>query len=140
MTMRNMTGAVDAWPWDREAPERLRARLVELKRTLLDSARRSFSDQPSVDPDDMPDAMDVAASEHSQFVVFSRHEREGALLQKVEAALQRIANGSFGECDRCGQDIPPARLEAVPVTTLCLDCQDEEEMALRRYAFGRRTT
>jgi DnaK suppressor protein len=136
--MRNMTGAVNAWPREREAFERLRARLVASKRTLLGSARRSLSDLPRVDPDDVPDVMDVAAIEHSQFVVLRRHEREGELLRKIEAALHRMANGSFGECDRCGQDIPSSRLEAVPVTTLCLDCQDEEEMALRR--FGRRTT
>lgn len=135
--MANMTEAVTAWPWEPEARERLRARLVEWKRALLDCARSSLSDQPSVDRDDMPDQMDVATSEHSQFVLFRKHEREGSLLRKIEAALARMANGSFGECDRCGQDIPPRRLEAVPVTILCVDCQEEEEQELRRYDAAR---
>jgi DnaK suppressor protein len=70
-----------------------------------------------------------------------RKEREGSLLRRIDAALQRMANGSFGDCHRCGQEISPDRLKAVPVTTLCLDCQKEEELGLRRYAaLARRTT
>jgi DnaK suppressor protein len=59
--------------------------------------------------------------------------RDGSLLWKIQAALRRIAYGSFGRCDRCGQDIPPHRLESLPATTLCFDCQEEEELELRRF-------
>lgn len=44
-------------------------------------------------------------------------------LSGVEAALERMDQGSYGKCQRCGQDIPAERLEAVPATTLCVDCK-----------------
>ncbi|MDQ3879095.1 MAG: TraR/DksA C4-type zinc finger protein [Actinomycetota bacterium] len=44
-------------------------------------------------------------------------------LAGVEAALARIEDGAYGKCQRCGQDIPPERLEAVPTTTLCVSCK-----------------
>jgi RNA polymerase-binding protein DksA len=43
------------------------------------------------------------------------------LLQQIDAALQRIADGTYGRCDGCGREIDEARLEAVPYTTLCID-------------------
>ncbi|OQA43286.1 MAG: General stress protein 16O [Chloroflexi bacterium ADurb.Bin325] len=49
-------------------------------------------------------------------------------LQLVEAALQRMARGTYGKCDRCGKDIDFARLKAVPEATLCLYCQRVAEL------------
>jgi DnaK suppressor protein len=125
---------MEALLWEEEVLERLRTRLLQLKRSILGSAPRIHGDQPGVDRDDLPDPIDVAASEHSQFVLSMKREREASLLRKVEAALRRMATGSYGQCDRCEQDIPPERLEALPVTTLCLDCQEEEELELRRLS------
>jgi YteA family regulatory protein len=48
-------------------------------------------------------------------------------LQKIEDALQKIADGTYGRCNICGQEIPAERLEAAPETTLCLDCRKEFE-------------
>lgn len=63
-------------------------------------------------------------------------EREVALLTRaqleldaVTAALQRIDRGEFGHCERCGNAIAAARLEALPEARLCLDCQREAERA-----------
>ena len=49
------------------------------------------------------------------------------LLTEVEYALHRIAEGSYGLCDNCGQSIEPARLEALPQATLCLNCKTLRE-------------
>jgi RNA polymerase-binding transcription factor DksA len=43
-------------------------------------------------------------------------------LSEVEAALQRVAAGTYGRCERCGQQIAPARLEAMPAARLCISC------------------
>jgi len=57
-------------------------------------------------------------------------EAQGALLAKeiasVRRALNRIANGSYGECARCGDDIAPARLSVRPEAALCIDCARKE--------------
>ena len=49
------------------------------------------------------------------------------LLDKVDAALRRIRNGSYGSCERCGKPIDKARLKALPYSVLCIDCKKLEE-------------
>ena len=77
--------------------------------------------------------MEVARLVRSQ--ILSLREREftlaaRALLRDVVTALQKIDNGSFGECERCGESIADKRLEALPFARYCIDCQrvvEEEE-------------
>jgi RNA polymerase-binding transcription factor DksA len=47
----------------------------------------------------------------------------GAMLAQIEAALAKMDAGTYGTCDRCGRAIAPARIEALPYATLCIDCQ-----------------
>lgn len=47
-------------------------------------------------------------------------------IEKVEDALERLENGQYGICDKCGQPIPKERLEAIPLTTMCVKCRQEE--------------
>lgn len=54
-------------------------------------------------------------------------ESEEALLRKIEEALQRIREGTYGHCAECGEEINAERLEALPFATLCVRCQTEEE-------------
>jgi DnaK suppressor protein len=54
-------------------------------------------------------------------------ERERRLITKITEALERIEEGTFGICERCGEDISDKRLEARPVTTLCINCKQEQE-------------
>ncbi len=74
-----------------------------------------------------PDRSDLAQS-------YDRKQRESAILDrledrltKVEGALHRLAEGTYGRCQRCGKLISPERLEAMPYATLCVDCQAELE-------------
>ncbi len=62
---------------------------------------------------------------------FTLDEREGAELDTVEAALRRIADGSYGVCVDCGTDIPVARLHATPETSRCVTCQTRNEQRHR---------
>ncbi len=59
--------------------------------------------------------------------------RERKLLKKIEEAIERIDQGVFGICDKCGLEINIKRLEARPVTTMCIECKilQEEEEKLR---------
>ena len=54
-------------------------------------------------------------------------DREKYLIQKLNAALERIANGSIDVCEECGEKISYRRLLARPMTTLCIDCKEEKE-------------
>ena len=56
-------------------------------------------------------------------------DRERKLLDKIEEALERFGNGTFGECEECGDLISFGRLRARPVTTFCIECKAEQEEA-----------
>ncbi|HNV58804.1 MAG TPA: TraR/DksA family transcriptional regulator [Rhodoferax sp.] len=58
---------------------------------------------------------------------FALGERELAELAAIDAALARLAAGTFGECTDCGKHIPPARLHASPEALRCIHCQEKEE-------------
>lgn len=60
--------------------------------------------------------------------------REQFLFNKIEHALEKIDDGSFGVCEECDEPIEKKRLEARPVTTLCITCKEEQEKAERSFA------
>ena len=73
-----------------------------------------------------------AAGAYEQDFAFITMESEEELLRKIEHALRRIKEGSFGKCGECGKDIHPDRLEALPFADLCMQCQRLDEDGLRR--------
>lgn len=74
-----------------------------------------------------PDPTDRAAYEADRNFELRIRDREYKLIKKVKKALERIEEGSFGICEKCGEDIAIARLKARPVTTLCIECKTTEE-------------
>ncbi len=101
--------------------------LTESRIQLLDNARRAMTGEVHPDPDDFPDEIDVASSESGLAFIGRLRERERVLIQKIDIALQKIANGHFGTCTACGEDIGNARLKARPVADLCIDCKSQRE-------------
>ena len=113
--------------------KRYKKLLEDSKLALLDQAKKTLTEESSFDTDDLPDEIDQASSEYTQSMVFRLRDREKFLLQKIEKALARIEDGTFGICERCEEDISPKRLEARPVTTLCIRCKEEQEKKERSY-------
>ena len=74
-----------------------------------------------------PDPTDRAAYEADRNFELRIRDREHKLIKKVKKALERIDEGTFGICEKCGDDIAVARLKARPVTTLCIECKTSEE-------------
>jgi DnaK suppressor protein len=64
--------------------------------------------------------------------------REALFLRKIDEALRRIADGSFGECEECGDDIELKRLEARPTATMCVACKEEAERREHVHIDGHR--
>ena len=60
--------------------------------------------------------------------------RDGVYLDQIEKALKRIEDGTFGLCRVCGNEIPVARLEAVPTTKICVPCKENENGQARKSA------
>lgn len=80
------------------------------------------------------DAVDIASLEISHASMQKMGKRESTLLKKIELALRKIDDGSFGICEACGEAIGVKRLEARPVAQLCIDCKTEQENMERRYS------
>ena len=73
------------------------------------------------------DPSDRASAESELTFSLRMQERQGGLVKKIEAALERIEDGTYGICEECGKAIADKRLKARPVTTLCIKCKREQE-------------
>lgn len=107
--------------------------LEESRRQLLQSARKTLEEETVLDTDDLPDEIDLASSEYAQSMVFRLRDREKFLLRKIDKALGRLEEGTFGICESCGEEISTKRLEARPVTTLCIRCKEEQEKVEKSF-------
>jgi DnaK suppressor protein len=114
----------------KEKKTRLEARLQELRQTVS----RTEQDGRSADDDATQDIADKAANSYNKEFLFHQSNNERQLLQMVENALARIRQGSFGECIHCGKEINAKRLEAVPWTRHCIECQEKLEQGLLEEA------
>ncbi|MFO7157013.1 MAG: TraR/DksA C4-type zinc finger protein [Pseudomonadota bacterium] len=113
--------------------QRFQAMLEESRQALLQSAKRTLLEESTFDTEDLPDEIDLASSEYTQSMIFRLRDREKFLLRKIERALERIREGTFGICERCEEEISIKRLEARPVTTLCIRCKEEQEKKEKSY-------
>ena len=97
------------------------------------SHRQQGGDQPA-DEDVAQDIADKAASSYNKEFLFHQSNNDRQLLMMVENALARIREGSFGECISCGKEINPKRLDAVPWTRHCIECQEKLEKGILEEA------
>lgn len=103
-----------------------RARALQGDVNELDHER---SDMLQTMREEVADAGDEAEARREEEVRSGEEERDEAEVREIASALQRLDDGSFGECVDCGVDIPFARLEAVPSAACCIDCQERREHA-----------
>ena len=102
--------------------------LEEKRKAVLDRARAMLSvENMALDTNDLPDEMDLASSEYLQSFEFRLRGREKSLLSKLDLALKKITDGTFGICEICEEPIGKKRLEARPETTLCIKCKEDQE-------------
>jgi DnaK suppressor protein len=99
--------------------------LLTQRRALLREAGISLPEQQNQIIS--PDTTDQAQAEMDRNFLLRLKEREQKLLKKIDQAVERIDNGTFGTCRACGNDIPLPRLKARPVADLCIECKTREE-------------
>jgi DnaK suppressor protein len=112
--------------------QRFKKLLLEQREQLQGNQKKALSGDIHVDPDDFPDEIDTASSEVNLQFTGRLREREQGLLAKVDSALLKIEQGSFGACVNCGEDIGMKRLRARPVAELCIECKAEQEQLEQR--------
>ncbi|MFO0602135.1 MAG: TraR/DksA C4-type zinc finger protein [Polyangiales bacterium] len=112
-------------PLSRAETARFRKLLDDRARQIIEDARSAPADDVALDADDLPDEMDLASSELPQSRSSRMRGRERSLLERIERAVARLDDGSFGTCEACGEEISVERLEARPETTRCVQCEGE---------------
>lgn len=111
---------------DKEQLKYFKHKLEGMYQNLLRDADKTLADMTDHN-DNYPDPTDRASVESDRSFELRIRDRERKLLSKIKAAIERIEGGVYGICDECGDDIAPERLEARPVTTLCIECKTRQE-------------
>jgi DnaK suppressor protein len=110
-----------------ERLENIRKHLLALREDLLDEARRKNAEAAGLRDEGVPDVADLGLTDNlSEFLhLLSDARREEVL--KIDEALERLAKGTYGFCQECGEPIEAERLALRPHTRFCVDCKEELE-------------
>ena len=106
--------------------EYFRRHLLSWREELLEGSSHTLEHLQS-DSLNLPDAADRAAAETDQNLELRTRDRERKLVQKIDSALHRIKDGTYGFCEETGEPIGVRRLEARPIATLCVEAQEHHE-------------
>lgn len=106
--------------------------LLNWKRELMEEVDRTIHHLRD-EATNFPDPNDRATQESEFGLELRARDRERKLLKKIDSALERIDDGSYGYCEETGEEIGLRRLEARPIATLCLEAQERHEMVERHY-------
>jgi RNA polymerase-binding protein DksA len=116
--------------------DRFRERLLDERKRVQAAIENLHAESPGSLEDETGELVNSSADNHMADTATETFEREladtlqdntGAVLTAIDGALERIDNGTYGTCIRCGQPIAPERLEALPYAELCIDCKREAE-------------
>lgn len=107
---------------------------IDYFKELLSGMLQEVLEKSDATIEDMTDTMEVfadpadrATMESDRAFILRLRDRERRLIKKIQGALKRIEDGSYGICEECGEDISISRLKARPVTKLCIQCKSKQE-------------
>jgi DnaK suppressor protein len=121
------TAATQSKALTKKELKKFQEQLLDKRKSVLERARQMLSEGMMLDANDLPDEMDLASSEYIQSFEFRLRGREKGLLTKLDLALKKIDDGTFGVCETCDEPIGKKRLEARPETSLCIKCKEDQE-------------
>jgi DnaK suppressor protein len=104
--------------------------LQEKKKQIIMELLRDNEDYSGLSDESMGDLVDQAYKMAEKDLIFGMSQNEKATLEMIDAALERIAGGTFGVCAACGQGIEAKRLEIIPYAIKCIKCKTVEEKDL----------
>ena len=114
--------------------KKLKPKLEDIIGIILSDVEQTLSEM-TTQTGNIPDPNDRATVESDRNFELRIRDRERKLMNKIDEALDRIEDGSYGVCEGCGEEISVKRLEARPVAKYCIDCKTRQEQ--RERAQGR---
>ncbi|MCU0791022.1 MAG: RNA polymerase-binding protein DksA [Nitratireductor sp.] len=112
--------------------EYFRRKLVNWKNEILRESRETLETLQDQN-DKLPDMADRASSETDRSIELRARDRQRKLISKIDAALRRIEDGSYGYCEETGEPISLKRLDARPIATLSIEAQERHERREKVY-------
>ena len=103
-----------------------KSKLLAWKEDILDEARSTVTSLKA-ETENHPDLVDRASSESDRALELRTRDRQRKLISKIDEALRRIEDGSYGYCEETGEPIGIGRLEARPTATLSVEAQERHE-------------
>ncbi len=113
-----------------------RETLETMKGQLLAEIQQDLKQGRESSKDEGMDTYDLASEEREREINFILTDRDRGKLQAIEDALDRIDDGSYGVCESCEQEIAEGRLQAMPFTRLCVQCQADRETEAKQNRRG----
>jgi len=113
---------------DRKRMKVFQERLLTKKQEILETFTKNKSYGMEADGESSQDIADKAANSYTKEFLFSLSNSERRLLQQVDDALSRIESRRYGVCASCEDTLNLKRLQAVPWATLCISCQEKQEL------------
>lgn len=114
-------------PISPQSVRRFKDRLLQQKRALEHSTLSAVEQGRETVTEEAQDSADQAVVSYQKELLFTRSTHDHGQLTLVKNALERLKDGGFGECVECGNQIGAKRLEALPWTPYCIDCQEKVE-------------
>ncbi|MBI3815901.1 MAG: RNA polymerase-binding protein DksA [Nitrospinae bacterium] len=112
---------------DQKTRDYFKEELLKQKQEILSDAARTMNERLVVAGEELSDSVDRSSMETDRNFTLRLRDRERKLLKKIDEALERIEDKTFGVCEKCGEDISVNRLKVRPVATLCIGCKEEQE-------------
>ena len=118
---------------DKKQQAYFKKKLENMSKDILDEAEKTLLEMTD-QSDNYPDPTDRATAESNRNFELRIRDRERKLLVKIKEALDRLDGGTYGICEVCEETIGPKRLDARPVTTLCVKCKTDQEQHEKEHA------
>ncbi|MGA2984168.1 MAG: TraR/DksA family transcriptional regulator [Terriglobia bacterium] len=115
---------------DKKKVEYFKRRLLAKQEEVLRLVSKSEQDGREADEEATQDVADKAANSYTKEFLFHQSDENRRLLQLVSQALERIKDGTYGQCLACEEEVQQKRLEAVPWARHCIECQEKEDQGL----------
>jgi len=132
--MAKQTSETNQMPKDRylELKKILEGRRREILSEVHEKMRDVRTEGPSANMQGVLDAVESSEADIQEDIEFALIQMKAETLQKIDEALSRLEEGSYGYCFECGEEISERRLRALPFAVRCKDCEEAREVAAQR--------
>jgi len=107
--------------------KKFKKELTRLREELLSLVHKTTENEKEYPSSEVGDTIDLAADSSARELLFELNDSERHRLEDIDRALQKIEQGDFGVCEKCGDKISKKRLQAVPYARFCIKCKARME-------------